>query len=93
MINPQPVKIYQGTIEEVLSHREEIPAGTIVELKVFDQQSQQVEEVGDFGGKSLYEVYGHLFGTVEGGPTDVARNPKKYREGFGKTRDRRDLEP
>ena len=29
-------KIYRGTVEEVFSHRNEIPHGAMIELKVFD---------------------------------------------------------
>jgi hypothetical protein len=32
----QARRTYQGTIEEVFSHRNEIPEGTPVELRVFD---------------------------------------------------------
>lgn len=35
---PQSSKIYRGTIDEVLSHRSEIPAGATVELKVFERE-------------------------------------------------------
>ena len=34
---PQPMKIFRGTIEEVFSHRNEIPDGATVELKVLDE--------------------------------------------------------
>ena len=33
----QPSKIYRGTVEEVFSHRHEIPPGAMIELKVFDE--------------------------------------------------------
>ena len=33
----QPSKIYRGTVEEVFSHRNEIPPGAMIELKVFDE--------------------------------------------------------
>lgn len=39
-------------------------------------------DAGDFGGRSLKEVFGHLFGTVHGGPTDMAAHPEKYMEDF-----------
>jgi|GEM_PF-1032707 len=47
-------------------------------------------ETGDFGGKSVYEVFGHLFGGVDGLPSDLSTNPK-YMEGFGETKSGRDL--
>jgi hypothetical protein len=42
-------------------------------------------EAGDFDGRSVYEVFGHLFGGVEGLPSDLSTNPK-YMEGFGETK-------
>lgn len=33
---PQPSRTYLGTVEEVFSHRGEIPEGAVVELRVFD---------------------------------------------------------
>jgi hypothetical protein len=35
----QPSKIYRGTVEEVFSHRNEIPTGATVELQIFEPQS------------------------------------------------------
>ena len=32
-----PGKVFRGTLEEVFSHRNEIPSGAIVELKVLEQ--------------------------------------------------------
>ena len=34
----QPSKIYRGTIDEVFSHRSEIPIGATFELKVFEEK-------------------------------------------------------
>jgi hypothetical protein len=31
-----PIKIYRGTVDEVFSHRDEIPYGATVELKIFE---------------------------------------------------------
>jgi hypothetical protein len=41
---PQPIKIYRGTVDEVFSHRSEIPADAIVELKIFDKEPLPAEE-------------------------------------------------
>lgn len=41
---PQPSKIYRGTIDEVFSHRSEIPTGAIVERKVFEEKPKAQEE-------------------------------------------------
>lgn len=40
----QPSKIYRGTIDEVLSHRNEIPTGATVELKVFAEKPEAQQE-------------------------------------------------
>lgn len=39
---------------------------------------------GDFGGQSLYEMFGDLFGTVDNLPSDLSTNPDHMR-GFGET--------
>jgi len=36
----QPSKIYRGTVDEVFSHRNEIPPGATLELKVFEETRQ-----------------------------------------------------
>ncbi len=36
----QPSKIYRGTVDEVFSHRNEIPPGATLELKVFEEAPQ-----------------------------------------------------
>jgi hypothetical protein len=41
---PQPSRIYRGTVEEVFSHRYEIPDGATVELQVFDTGPKVAEE-------------------------------------------------
>ena len=46
---PQPEKVplsktYRGTVDEVFSHRHEIPAGATVELKVFPKQTKPHHE-------------------------------------------------
>ena len=74
----QPSKTFRGTIDEVLSHRSEIPAGATVELKVFE------EEIGDVGNKSLADVLQEI-GTVTGLPADLSTNPK-YMQGLGETK-------
>ena len=40
----QASKIYRGTIDEVFSHRNEIPASATVELKVFEEQPKAQKE-------------------------------------------------
>jgi hypothetical protein len=41
MINPQPSKIYRGSVDEVFSHKDEIPFGAILELKVFVEEPEE----------------------------------------------------
>ena len=40
----QPSKIYRGTVEEVFSHRNEIPEGATVELQIFAEMPNTTEE-------------------------------------------------
>jgi hypothetical protein len=49
------------------------------------------QELGDFGGRTLGEVFGHLFGTVKSGASDKATHPEKYMQGFGETKTPRTL--
>jgi hypothetical protein len=92
-IDPQqPTRVYRGTVDEVFSHRSEIPDDAQLELRVFENTEDSQEEEGDFGGKSLLDVFSHLIGTVEGLPPDLSTNPK-YMEGFGETKSLRTLDP
>jgi len=93
-LDPQlPTKIYRGTVDEVFSHRNEIPPDATLELKIFEHNPPlRNEEADPFGGKSVIEAFPDLFGTVQGGPTDLSEHPEKYMKGFGETKDRRTLE-
>ncbi len=35
----QPSRVYRGTVDEVFSHRGEIPAGALVELNIFEPKT------------------------------------------------------
>ncbi len=83
----QPSRTYRGSVEEVFSHRNEIPPDAILELKVFDPQPGTEEQIGDYGGKSAADILQEI-GFVDSGPYDLATNPK-YMEGFGETKNRR----
>jgi len=83
--------VYRGTVDEVFSHRGEIPDDAQLELKVYEPADSE-EEVGDYGGKSVLEVFSHLIGTVDGLPSDLSTNPK-YMEGFGETKSLRKSGP
>jgi hypothetical protein len=89
MIDPQPSKTFRGSVDEVFSHRDEIPAGATLELRVYEPQTEEEDDIGDFGGKSIADLIREI-GFVEGLPSDLSTNPK-YMEGFGENKDRRDL--
>jgi hypothetical protein len=91
MINPQPSQTFRGSVEEVFSHRDEIPPGAVLELKVFAPQPEE-EEV-EFGGKSVYEVFQDVIGTLDFEPTDLGRRAEDYLAGFGETTNRRKITP
>ncbi len=47
----QPDRIYRGTVDEVFSHRHDIPPGAMLELKVFEPEQQGEEDTrGQTGG-------------------------------------------
>ncbi len=69
-------KIYRGTMDEIMKHRDEISDIASVELKVFELQSEE-----EFDGRSLADVL-HEIGTVKGLPADLTANPK-YMISFG----------
>ena len=72
----QPSKIYRGTVDEVFSHRNEIPPGATLELKVFEPVNED-----EFEGKSLADVLQGI-GAIKGLPADLSTNPMQMR-GFG----------
>lgn len=41
MRSPQPSKVFRGSFEEVFSHKDEIPSGAILELKVFEAEPEE----------------------------------------------------
>jgi hypothetical protein len=88
----QPSRIYQGTVDEVFSHRDEIPLGATLELKVYEASPEPEQEADAFDGKSILEAFPHLFGTEHGGPTNISEDPEKHMQGFGETRNPRILE-
>ncbi|MCW3100039.1 MAG: hypothetical protein JWL77_5657 [Chthonomonadaceae bacterium] len=89
MINPQLSKIFRGNVDEVFSHRDEIPPGAFLELRFFEPAPEEDEEQGDLGGKSAADLIREI-GFVEGLPSDLSTNPK-HMEGFGETKNRRKL--
>jgi len=44
-------------------------------------------EESDLAGKNLGDIIGDLLGSVSGPNPDMARNPAKYMDGFGKPSD------
>lgn len=63
-----PSKIYRGTVEDVFSHRSEIPPGAIIELKVFEVLPQFEPGRKDEGPASVNEFSKQLkgLGMLEG---------------------------
>jgi hypothetical protein len=96
MLEIKPTKTFRGTLDEVRSHFDEIPADSTVEIRVFEPAKETVNsenEIGDFGGRNLYEVFKDFIGTVEGGPPDLGENAEEYlaKSDFGVTRNLRDF--
>ena len=77
----QPIRTISGTVDQVFSHRYEIPPDAFLELRIFDDVSEDDDPFGDFGGKSVADVIREI-GFVEGLPSDLSTNPR-YMEGFG----------
>ena len=72
----QSTKTFRGTLDEVLQHRNEIPVGATVELRVCTAPlPSQIPQ------KTLAERILEI-GVVTGLPPDLATNPA-YLEGFG----------
>lgn len=86
MSQAQLLQTFRGTIEEVLSHTSEIPAGAMLELRVYEPG---VTIDDDFEGKTFGDLFGDLLGAVDAGPNDLARSPEKYMQDFGDTANRR----
>lgn len=86
----QPGKVYRGMVEEVFSHRNEIPSDATVELKVFESNVKTDIETSGFDGKSLADLIMEV-GTVKGLPSDLSTNPE-YMQGLGETKNLRTVE-
>ena len=48
----QPIIVYTGTVDEVFSHRDEIPTGATLELRVFEQELEKPAVVLDEKAKA-----------------------------------------
>jgi hypothetical protein len=73
------IKTIRGTWDEIVSHKDELPPGALLEMRVLTPEPDTSE--------SLYDRFSYLFGAVEGGPSDVAEHPEQYMNGFGETKD------
>ena len=82
----QPNRIFRGTVDEVFSHRGEIPPGATVELRVVDAEVRN-----DFEGKTLADVLREI-SSVKGLPVDLSVNPE-YLRGFGEIKNFRAPKP
>jgi hypothetical protein len=80
----QPSRVYRGTVDEVFSHRSEIPNNARLELRVFEPESE-----GNFNGKTLADVLEEI-GFEKGLPDDLSTNPK-HMQGFGEAKNLRKL--
>jgi hypothetical protein len=98
MLEAKPSQTLRGTWNEILTKQGEISPDSVVEVRVFaptKDASGFGNDVGDYGGRSVYEVYKHLFGTVKGGPADLSERDEAYlaNSDFGVTKNLRQLEP
>jgi hypothetical protein len=97
MLEAQPTKTFRGTWDEILTHQDEIPSGSVIELRVFEpnvDETADSREVGDFGGLTVYEVFKDVIGTVNGLPVDLAEHAEEYlaKSDFGVTKNPRTLD-
>jgi hypothetical protein len=76
--------MYRGTVDEVFSHRNEIPPGSTLELRIFAPEQDSKGQIGDFGGKSIGDLIRYI-GFVDGLPSDLSSNPAHLNE-FGETK-------
>jgi len=91
MLETEPVKTFRGTWDEVVSHRDEIPEGAIVEVRVYVPKPVAEEGIGDFGGRSVGDMIREIGFIEADGSSNMARHPEKYMKGFGETKSRRKL--
>jgi len=77
-----------------LAKSEGIEPSELIEKLVNEYRpSGKSTEVDELGGKTLGELYCHLFGTVSFEPNDVSERAEEYlaSTGFGETLNRRDI--
>jgi len=85
MLETMPTKVFKGTWPEVLSHQDEIPAGSIVELSVYEPSVAE-EDTEAYGGKTAAEIFEAEIGTVSFEPSDLGERAEEYLSpGFGTT--------
>jgi hypothetical protein len=79
-----PERIDKGTWKEVLSHREEIPETSEVEVKVWCHLPEPTEEEDELEGKTLSDLFEGRTGVLSFDPKDLARRSEEYlAHGFG----------
>jgi hypothetical protein len=71
----QPSKIYRGTVDEVFSHRHEIPPDALLELKVFEHPDEKRRQKGGRGIRTLSGYGKYAF--VPGGSEAFAREKQQ----------------
>ena len=78
---PTAQRTYQGAWREVLSHRDEIPETSEVEVRIPDSQSDADDALG---GKTLADLFEGRLGVLDFEPADLARRAEEYlANGFG----------
>jgi hypothetical protein len=77
-----------------IANREGMEPSALVEKMVEEYQPRPVvNSENEYGGKTAGELYGHLLGTVSGGPADLSERDEEYLTitGFGETKNRREI--
>lgn len=71
----RPIRVYRGTLEEVLCHRDEIPPDAFLELKVFDHPNDLHQRDVIQGGRK--PSAGGKYAFVPGGSEEFAREKQR----------------
>lgn len=78
----QTTKTYKGTIDELLRHRNEIPAEAQVELKVWQAEPEIAEELTPSPNAGMLEALFEIAGRQKGcRHTDGSQTERILREG------------
>lgn len=78
MFQPDQIKTFRGTWDEILSHQGEIPPGSTIELRVYPPSTKDEGDSGDFGGLTIAEAFADLLSIENSGPPDLSTRAKDY---------------